>query len=60
MAGGEGWRKTGEDVRMGEERHGCWGIDAPGCDDDDLQTSCSSLYKLVFLHACTLFINIIC
>ena len=25
-----GWQKKGGDVRMGEERHGCWGIDAPG------------------------------
>ena len=29
VGGGKGWRKMGEDVRMGEERHGCWGIDTP-------------------------------
>ena len=27
---GWGWRKKGGDVRMGEERHGRWKIDAPG------------------------------
>ena len=30
MGGGRGGGKgEGEDVRMGGERHGCWGIDAP-------------------------------
>jgi len=28
---GDGAEKGGKYVRMGEERHGCWGIDAPDC-----------------------------
>jgi len=33
----------GEDVRIGEERHGCWGIDAPGF--------ISSLNRMSFLFS---------